>query len=326
MAVAEVLAVDTAAKEITGQAAKRRVGFDGGEVLLGDNLAVLRDMACGAAGLIYIDPPFNTGKMQTRKNIRVRSIDDGKNAVRGNDGGDLTFGRRVGFGGRVYSSVVVGESGYADSFDDYIGFLRPRLQEAYRVLRDDGSLFLHIDWREAARCRLLLEEVFGGGEYCINEIIWAYDFGGRGKNKWPTKHDNIYWFAKNPHNYIFNYDDIDRIPYMAPALAGKEKAARGKLPTDVWWNTIVPTNGKEKAGYATQKPLAIVERIVCAHSNPGDVVLDFFAGSGTAGVAAAKNGRHFVLVDENPQAFKVMQKRLTEFYANCQKNNKGEKK
>lgn len=287
------------------------VGFDGGEVWFGDNLPVLRRMASASVNLIYIDPPFNTGKTQTRKSIRVRRADD---ETFGDD--DFGGGRRVGFGGRSYNSVVVGETGYEDSFSspaEYAGFLRPRLQEAYRLLSDNGSLFFHIDWRESARCRLLLEEVFGGDAHCINELIWAYDFGGRGKSRWPAKHDNIYWFAKNPGDYIYNYDaqDKDRIAYMAPGLVGDAKAARGKTPTDVWWNTIVPTNGKEKTGYATQKPLAIIDRIVRVHSNPGDVVLDFFAGSGTTGVAAAGNGRKFILIDKNPQAFAVMQKRLS---------------
>ena len=295
---------------------------EGGEIWFGDNLAVLQTMETESVGLIYIDPPFNTGKVQSRKRIRVLRDDGGDDR----DGGNNGAGARVGFGGRRYLSVVVGETGYGDSFGDYAGFLRPRLREAHRVLRAGGSLFFHIDWREAARCRLLLEEIFGGGAHCINEIIWAYDYGGRGKARWPAKHDNIYWFAKNPRDYVFNYDDIDRIPYMAPSLAGEEKAARGKTPTDTWWNTIVPTNGAEKAGYATQKPLAIVERIVRVHSKPDDIVLDFFAGSGTTGVAAAKNKRRFVLVDSNAQAISVMKTRLTGVFANCEKNNNKEKK
>ena len=256
----------------------------------------LRKIKCESIPLIYIDPPFNTGKTQSRKRIRVSRDEKGA---------------RTGFGGKKYRAEVVSESGYADSFADFTGFLHPRLQEAHRILKPDGSLFFHIDWREAARCRLLLEEVFGGAAHCLNEIIWAYDFGGRSKNRWPAKHDNIYWFAKNPKNYVFNYDAIDRIPYMAPGLAGAEKAARGKTPTDVWWNTIVPTNGREKTGYATQKPLAIVERIIKIHSRPGDMVLDFFAGSGTTGEAALKNGRKFVLMDCNPQATAVIKRRLS---------------
>ena len=273
------------------------------KILLGDNLPHLKDMATESVPLIYIDPPFNTGKIQSRQQIRVSQDKNGE---------------RVGFGGKKYRTEVVGESGYDDSFADFMGFLRPRLQEAHRILTANGSLFFHIDWRESARCRLLLEEIFGGAAHCINEIIWAYDFGGRGKNKWPPKHDNIYWFAKNPADYIYNYDAIDRIPYMAPGLAGKEKAAHGKTPTDVWWNTIVPTNGHEKIGYATQKPLAIIERIVRVHSNPGDVVLDFFAGSGTIGEAAAKNGRGFILIDKNTEAVCVIKKRIANFWAKQQ--------
>ena len=272
------------------------------QILLGDNLPHLRRMPDESAALIYIDPPFNTGKTQARKRIRVTAVADAAPAGQGD---------RIGFGGRRYKTeTTAGPGGYADSFADYPGFLRPRLVEAHRILTANGSLFFHIDWRESARCRLLLEEIFGGARHCINEIIWAYDFGARSKSRWSAKHDNIYWFAKNPDDYIFNYDAIDRIPYMAPGLAGAEKAARGKTPTDTWWQTIVPTNGREKTGYPTQKPLAILERIVRVHSNPGDTVLDFFAGSGSTGEAAAKHGRRFILIDENPEAVRVMRARL----------------
>ena len=245
--------------------------------------------------LIYIDPPFNTGKTQNR--LRLRAVQD-KN------------GDRTGFGGKKYRTEIVSEYGYPDSFKNFANFLGPRLQEAHRILTPDGSLFFHIDWRESARCRLLLEGIFGGSTHCINEIIWAYDFGGRSKNKWPCKHDTIYWFAKDPNDYIFNYDDADRVDYMAPGLVGEKKAKRGKIPTDVWWNTIVPTNGREKTGYPTQKPLIIAERIVRAHSRPGDTVLDFFAGSGTTGEAALKNGRNAVLIDKNPEAVHIMRQRM----------------
>jgi site-specific DNA-methyltransferase (adenine-specific) len=197
-----------------------------------------------------------------------------------------------------------------------MGFLAPRIEEAKRVLATNGSLFLHVDSRESHYCKILLDQIFGRDSF-MNEIIWSYDYGGRSKRKWPTKHDTIFWYAKDPGNYTFNYDDIDRIPYMAPGLVGKEKAARGKTPTDVWWQTIVPTNGKERTGYPTQKPLAILERIVKVHSNPGELVLDFFAGSGTTGVAAAKNDRQFVLIDTNPEAVQVAAKRLTEYTPKC---------
>ena len=269
-----------------------------GEIICGDNLPALRKMQDESVALIYIDPPFNTGRTQTRKRIKTSAV------------ADPACADRIGFGGKHYQTKVIGESGYADYYADYLGFLRPRLAEAHRLLARNGSLFFHIDWREAARCRLLLEEVFGGAEHCINEIIWAYDFGARSTKKWSTKHDNIYWFAKNPDDYIFNYDDIDRIPYMAPGLVGPEKAKRGKTPTDTWWQTIVPTNGAEKTGYPTQKPLRIIERIVQVHSRRGDTVLDFFAGSGTIGEAAAKYGRRFVLIDESREAVRVMKKRL----------------
>ncbi len=266
-----------------------------GEIILGDNLDVLRRLPDAAFQLIYVDPPFNTGKAQSRTRIKVTPDANGD---------------RTGFQGRRYRTQVVGSSQYADVFDDYIGFLRPRMEEAYRVLDDQGSLFCHVDYREVHYCKIMLDEILGRDSF-INEIIWAYDYGGRPRNRWPAKHDNILWYAKDPSNYTFNYDAIDRIPYLAPGLVGKEKAARGKTPTDVWWQTIV--TGKEKTGYATQKPLQIISRIVRVHSNPGDRLLDFFAGSGTLGEAAYREGRDFTLVDNNPEAVGVMRRRLAHY-------------
>ena len=266
-----------------------------GTIIQGDNLAALREMESDSVDLIYIDPPFNTGKTQTRP--RLQTIRDDAN------------GDRTGFKGQRYRTVKLGTSSYADTFEDYIGFLRPRMIEAHRVLAEHGSFFFHIDPREVHYCKVMLDEVFGRD--CFqNEIIWAYDYGARAKKRWPAKHDNILWYSKHPEIYTFNLDECDRIPYMAPGLVGEVKAALGKTPTDVWWHTIVPTNGKERTGYATQKPLGLIERIVKVHSNPGDVCLDFFAGSGTLGEAAAKNGREFLLVDSNIEAISAINERL----------------
>lgn len=263
-------------------------------VVFGDNLLVLRSLATESVDLIYIDPPFNTGRAQARTHLRT--VRDGE-------------GDRVGFGGRRYRSVAVGTRSFDDSFDDFLAFLEPRLIEAHRVLRATGSLYFHIDYREAHYCKVLLDRIFGRASF-LNEIIWAYDYGARTNKKWPPKHDNIFFYAKDPLRYVFNTEAIDRIPYMAPGLVTKEKAERGKLPTDTWWHTIVSPTGKEKLGYPTQKPLGILRRIVLASSNPGDVVLDFFAGSGTAGEAALQEGRACILIDNNEQAIAVMQKRF----------------
>lgn len=266
-----------------------------GQIIFGDNLEALRKLATTSVQLIYIDPPFNTGKVQSRTQIKT---------VHDDVGGD-----RIGFAGRSYRTEKLGTTSYSDIFDDFIGFLRPRIEEAYRILAPTGSLFFHIDYREVHYCKIMLDEIFGR-ECFQNEIIWAYDYGARAKKRWPAKHDNILWYSKDPERYTFNLDECDRIAYMAPGLVGPEKAARGKTPTDVWWHTIVPTNGKERTGYATQKPLGILERIVKVHSNPGEIVLDFFAGSGTTGEAALKHGRDYILVDSNPQAVELMRKRL----------------
>ena len=265
-------------------------------ILQGENLGILRGLGAASAELIYIDPPFNTGRRQARRRLKTTRDPEGD---------------RVGFGGQRYrTEAAVGTAGeYADRFDDFPAFLRPRLVEARRILTAHGSLFFHIDAREVHYCKVLLDEIFGRG--CFqNEIIWAYDYGARARQRWPAKHDNILWYTRHPTRYTFNLEATDRIPYMAPGLVGAEKAARGKTPTDVWWHTIVSPTGREKTGYATQKPLGILERIVRVHSNPGERVLDFFAGSGTAGEAAARNGRSFLMVDENPQAVAVMEARL----------------
>jgi site-specific DNA-methyltransferase (adenine-specific) len=265
-----------------------------GQVVLAENLVFLRTLPAGLANLIYIDPPFNTGKRQRREQIQTVRDDDGD---------------RTGFGGNRYRTVRLGSQTYADAFDDYLAFLEPRLCEAHRLLAADGTLYFHIDYREAHYCKVLLDGIFGRESF-LNEIIWAYDYGARTTKRWPAKHDTILVYVKDPVRYTFNYEAIDRIPYMAPGLVGPEKAARGKTPTDTWWHTIVSPTGKEKTGYPTQKPLGILRRIVTASSNPGDLVLDFFAGSGTTGVAAHELGRRFLLVDSNPEAFAVMERRF----------------
>jgi site-specific DNA-methyltransferase (adenine-specific) len=264
------------------------------QIIFGDNLPILRAMPAGSANLIYIDPPFNTGKTQTRTQLRTVAAPSGD---------------RTGFRDRRYQSATLGSRAFPDMFDDYLGFLEPRLVEAHRVLTDNGTLYVHLDYREVHYVKVLMDTVFGRGSF-LNEVIWAYDYGGRPRNRWPPKHDTILVYVKNPAEYVFNYNAIDRIPYMAPGLVGPEKAARGKTPTDTWWHTIVATNGREKTGYPTQKPLAILQRIIRASSNPGDRVLDFFAGSGTTGEAARLTGRRFTLVDDNIEAMQVMAQRF----------------
>jgi len=267
------------------------------DIFAGDNLDVLRTLDAASVDLIYIDPPFNTGKDQTRDRIKTAHDADGD---------------RVGFQGRTYKTVRLGSLSYADIHDDYLGFLEPRLVEARRVLAPTGSFFFHIDYREVHYCKVLLDAVFGRERF-LNEIIWAYDYGARSRRRWPAKHDNILWYVADPDSYTFDFDAMDRIPYMAPGLVSEEKAARGKTPTDTWWHTIVPTNGRERTGYPTQKPLGILRRIIAVHSRPADVVLDFFAGSGTTGEAALAAGRNAILVDNNPAALETMEKRLAQW-------------
>jgi site-specific DNA-methyltransferase (adenine-specific) len=255
---------------------------------------VLPTLRAGSVDLIYIDPPFNTGKRQRRNRMRVHRDE---------------HGARLGFQGRRYHSEPIASGSFQDGFSDFMSFLEPRLIEARRILSPHGSFFLHIDYREVHYCKVLLDQIFGR-EAFMNELIWAYDYGARTRKRWPAKHDNILWYVRDPGKYTFNYSEMDRIPYLAPGLVGKEKAARGKTPTDVWWHTIVPTHSKETTRYPTQKPLGVLTRLIKVHTNPGDLVLDFFAGSGTLGEAAARHGRDFILIDSNPEAFEVMRTRL----------------
>ena len=263
-------------------------------VVLGGNLAVLEQIPDESITLVYIDPPFNTGRTQRRQTLRTTRS---------------TNGDRVGFKGATYQTIRESALAYDDIFEDYWGFLAPRLVEAHRVLASDGTLYLHLDYREVHYAKVMLDELFGQDCF-INEIIWAYDYGARAKNRWPAKHDNILVYVKDPALYHYDSAEVDREPYMAPGLVTPEKAAKGKLPTDVWWHTVVSPTGKEKTGYPNQKPEGILRRIVSASSRKGDWVLDFFAGSGTTGAVAAKFGRRFIMADNNPEAITVMRKRL----------------
>ncbi|MGI8608070.1 MAG: DNA-methyltransferase [Candidatus Dormibacteria bacterium] len=265
-----------------------------GRLLHGESLDVLGTLPTGSIDLIYIDPPFNTGKTRSHARITVQASAEGT---------------RTGFGGRNYAVTQGVTRSYEDAFDDYCAWLEPRLVEAHRVLAPSGSLYLHLDYREVHYCKVMLDAVFGRDNF-LNEIIWAYDYGGRGKRRWPAKHDSILFYARQAGSHVFNLDEIGRIPYMAPGLVTPEKAARGKLPTDTWWQTIVPTNGSERTGYPTQKPLAIVSRIVKASSPPGGLVLDFFCGSGTTAVAAHQAGRRFIAADQSDEAIRVTRDRL----------------
>jgi site-specific DNA-methyltransferase (adenine-specific) len=277
------------------------------KIYFGDNLPILQGLESESVDLIYIDPPFNTGKVQKRTTIKTVQSDTGS---------------RKGFQGKSYDTVELGTKSYADTFDNLVDFLRPRLVEAHRILKPYGSLYFHIDYREVHYCKILLDQIFGK-ECFLNEIIWAYDYGGRAKSKWPPKHDNILYYVKNPESYIFNSGEIDREQYIAPGLVGPIKAERGKLPTDTWWyayvgkkptdtwwQTIVPTNGKERVGYPTQKPRKLLDRIIKASSFAGMVVLDFFAGSGTVGESCLALDRNFILVDNNLASMEVMAQRF----------------
>jgi site-specific DNA-methyltransferase (adenine-specific) len=266
------------------------------QIFKGDNLPILKSIPSDSVQLIYIDPPFNTGRTQSRGTTTTTRTDTGN---------------RVGFKGKRYDVVRETVLSYDDEFEDFWSFLEPRLEEAWRILNESGTLYLHLDYREAHYAKVLLDALFGR-ECFLNEIIWAYDYGGKSKNRWPSKHDTILVYVKDPAKYYFNSTEVDREPYMAPGLVTPEKVEKGKLPTDVWWHTIVSPTGKEKTGYPTQKPKGILRRVIQASSKPGDLILDFFAGSGTTGAVAAELGRSFILIDQNPESIEVITKRLSD--------------
>jgi site-specific DNA-methyltransferase (adenine-specific) len=269
------------------------------QVINAENLGTLKSLPDKSFQLIYIDPPFNTGRKQVRTN---RTSTESKTG-------------NLGFQGKRYEQVVNTVLSYDDEFADYWAFLEPRLIEAHRLLKQTGTLYLHLDYREAHSAQVLLDALFGR-ECFLNEIIWAYDYGGKSKSRWPAKHDTILVYVKDPDNYYFNSEEVDREPYMAPGLVTKEKVEKGKLPTDVWWHTIVSPTGKEKTGYPTQKPLGILRRIISASTKQGDRVLDFFAGSGTTAHAAWELKREFVVIDQNPESLKVIRQRLDDLGVN----------
>jgi site-specific DNA-methyltransferase (adenine-specific) len=278
------------------QPATDAIVLDDDLIIAGDNVRALSDLPDGAFDLAYVDPPFNTGRAQARRTLSVAADGDGD---------------RTGFGGRRYRTRLLRTLSYEDEFSDYLGFLEPRLARTRELLAPHGTLYFHIDYREAHYCKLLLDELFGRDAF-LNEIIWAYDYGAKPRRRWPAKHDTILAYVRTPGAHHFDADAVEREPYMAPGLVGAEKAARGKRPTDVWFHTIVPTTGREKTGYPTQKPEGVLRRLVSASSRPGGWCLDPFAGSGTLGAVCRELGRRFVLIDESSSAIEVMVQRLGE--------------
>lgn len=329
------MSIETPAPVVPGDIAPGTV-----EIHHADNLTVTPAYPDGSFALVYLDPPFNTGRTRSKAvesatwTPPVEEAEDAASlevpasvtatesaAAVARDPNMLEFPEEEappapvvqrGFHGREYARLRGDLRTYDDRFDDYWGFLEPRLTEAWRLLADDGTLYLHLDYREVHYAKVMCDALFGRDRF-LNELIWAYDYGAKTKRRWPTKHETILVYVKNPASYFFDSDAVDREPYMAPGLVTAEKAARGKLPTDVWWHTIVPTTGREKTGYPTQKPEGVLRRMVQASSRPGDRVLDMFAGSGTLGAVAAPLGRHSVLIDDNADAVAVMHKRLEPF-------------
>ena len=267
-------------------------------LILGDNALVmtslLQDLE-GRLNLIYIDPPFFTNR---RYPARIGRGEDSRRP------GDWALGE-----------------GYEDHWpdlDSYLEFIYPRLELMHRLLSQSGTLYVHLDWHASAYVRLLLDEVFGQDQL-LNEIVWTYHGPSPIRRAFNRKHDTLLVYVKGTQ-YTFNADAV-RQPYdpatirtfKASPRAGFGKVpdlARGKVPEDWWYFPVVARLHKERTGYPTQKPEALLERIVLASSNPGDLVADFFCGSGTAAVVAARTGRRFIAVDRSYRALHTTRRRL----------------
>jgi DNA modification methylase len=269
-----------------------------GQLILGDNLSVMAALLPkyeGRINLVYADPPFFTNR---KFNARIGRGEDSRKP----DEWKLTHG-------------------YQDNWidlDEYLDFLYQRLSLMYRLLAPNGTLYLHLDWHADAYARLILDELFGAENF-LNEIIWTYHGPSPIRTAFNRKHDTILSYVKGK-DYTFNADAV-REPYnqntvntfKSSSKAGFGKVPnleRGKVPEDWWYFPVVARLHNERTGYPTQKPNALVERIILASSNPGDLVADFFCGSGTTPYVAAKNGRKFIACDENPSAIHTARCRL----------------
>jgi 16S rRNA G966 N2-methylase RsmD len=259
-------------------------------IVEGDNLAVLHALSAELAGqvaLAYMDPPFGTGR---------------------------DFGA------------------YDDRWetrDALVAMLRPRLEAVHALLREDGAILVHLDHRVAHAVAMLLDELFGAGDRdppkstpapgFRNEIIWTYGLGGSSSRFYPRKHDVIFWYTKGSR-WTF---DPPRMPARSMRMRGQEKKqidvfvgpprveeGRVEEESDVWDVASINNMAKERTGYPTQKPLALLERFVLAHSRPGDWVLDPFCGSGTTLVAAQRHGRRAIGIDASQEAIRIARSRL----------------
>lgn len=192
--------------------------------------------------------------------------------------------------------------------DEYLDELLRRVEVGWKLLKPGGNLLVHLDWRVVHHVRIRLDSIPGDAGEFQNEIIWKYNSGGASKARLARKHDTILWYTKSGADYTFN---VVREPYPYE-YSGKGFHPEGKMLSDVWTDIpIISTTGLERVGYATQKPLKLLERIIHIFSNPGDLVLDFYAGSGTTGVAAQGLGRSAILIDKNPEAVAKAEIRLS---------------
>ena len=296
------------------------INFQNRTLYCGDNLEFLRGINSGTVNLIATDPPFNTGKDFGEYNDKWHW----------NEGEAAELADK-----HSKASIIVqaAQSVYGDEMAAFLCFLAFRLIEMRRVLADNGSIYLHCDPTANSYVKCLLDAIFGFSNF-RNEIIWCYSGpGSPGMHQFNRKHDTILWYSKSS-KWIFNVDTI-RIPHkqlngsgpggiiydpLTPKLRD-EYLRLGKVP-ETWWTEFSPVGRlkRELMGYPTQKPVLLYERIIKASSNPGDLVLDPFCGSGTTLVAAERLGRHWIGADINSSVYALVKGRMEKNHLRLDRN------
>jgi site-specific DNA-methyltransferase (adenine-specific) len=275
-----------------------KVSAPDNQLYLGDNLPIMEALLPeyeDRIDLIYVDPPFFTNR---KFNTRIGRGENSRNPSEW--------------------LLAEGYHDHWDSLDEYLSFLYSRLLIMHKLLSANGTLYLHLDWHADAYARLILDEIFGA-DHLLNVISWVYHGPSPIKSAFNRKHDTILVYTKS-NQYTFNADAV-RVPYddaTIKTFASSPKAGfgkvpnlkRGKVPEDWWYFPVVARLHNERTGYPTQKPEALLKRIILASSNPGDLIADFFCGSGTTAFVAAQQGRRFISSDESPRAIHTTRSRL----------------
>lgn len=272
-----------------------------GEILQGDNLILMQQLidAGVEVDLVYIDPPYGIKVDEKFGMLAWKDVFEPKNRV-----------------DEIINIELLCSKGECN----YLRWLYPRLVLLKELLSERGSIYLHIDWHAGHYVKLIMDDIFGKENF-RNEIVWCYRQGGRSQSNYSQKHDTIYWYSKSNSQWVFNGDSV-RVPYEGTGgyqTSGKGVVINGKvykpnelgkIPEDWWDIPAIPPMSMERIGYATQKPEALLERIIKGSSNEDSIVLDVFGGSGTTAAVAERLGRRWIIIDNNPEAIEIITKRI----------------